>query len=230
MWTKRKWVSPHFRQTIRDVNPVLRSPLPSLLCWSLIVACLFFNQVAFATPMLPRQSRLSAGESRPRLSPVGWMSRLAKKTHPPDVALQVKLVYASRQGTKAQDPRLLRDLPTLNHIYDFNDFRLMRVKRHRSHYGAQVHVSLAPRYRMSLRPLRYDRKMRKIAIRVTMSRQKRMSNGKPSSRRAAYQKKARWKAYFSVNLRLQDGGKIALVGPVYLNGRSLVILSAKKLR
>jgi hypothetical protein len=134
------------------------------------------------------------------------------------VRLTVKVVYAYTRSRKKIDPRLKRDLPVLNGMFDFNVYRLRYRIVRKARYKQRVTISISPRYRVSFLPTQYDPVHKKIAIRAFFLRKKRVARRKRRGKR--------FKQYATTSFRLQEGGKLAIMGPAYRYGRSLLILSA----
>lgn len=165
----------------------------------------------FSTPTTDRTSPtpLQINERHPT-------QRIAQK-QPPHVQLTVKLVYAYTQDKKSVDPDLQKDLPSLKRMFDFNVYRLLRTIRHSIPYKKALIVPINENYQVQLNPQHYHAQEQKIALRTTFLHRKRANKNN---------KIARFNAYASTHLRLQNGGKVAFLGPAYHYGRILLIVTA----
>jgi hypothetical protein len=138
--------------------------------------------------------------------------RDARAQHQPSLIMKIKLIYAHNSDEKRIDPDLRDDLPSLG-MYDFDSYKLLNSSKQLTPYQTLLPIPISQRYKINIRPKSFDEKEKKISIHADFLHRK---NDKKD-----------YRSYASMVFRLQNGGKIAIVGPSYLHGRALLILSAR---
>jgi len=101
-------------------------------------------------------------------------------------------------------------------MFGFNTYRLLKIHRHTISCKQALIVTLNKNYQVQLSAKKFDKVNNKIKIQAVFLRRKRAINSK----------KARFTSYASAQFRLQNGGKVAFLGPSYEYGRILIILSS----
>lgn len=199
----------------------IQHPLRALLFCSIPLLCITLLNPTSASalpqpPQKPMHKTISTTK-KPRL-PRKLSQNKNDHTTRGKVRLTVKLVYAYTRARPSVDRRLQRDLPSLRKIYDFNTYRLVRILRHSVAYKQALIVPISSNYQVQLSPQHYNGKERKIAIQTTFLHRLRPKNAR----------RAKFSAYATASIRLQNGGKVAFLGPAYRYGRALLILRARR--
>ncbi|MBK07681.1 MAG: hypothetical protein CL920_33405 [Deltaproteobacteria bacterium] len=168
-------------------------------------------------PFLSSQKATSKLQLRNKTLPRTKRPRKVARYRFRKVRLNVKIVYAYTQDKRSVDRRLQRDLPSLRKLFDYNVYRLLRVVKHTIPFRRALIVPISARYQVQLSPKDFNKRTQKISIRATFLKRIRHRR----------EERPRFAAYASALIKLQNGGKVAFLGPSYQYGRILLILDAQ---
>lgn len=177
-----------------------------------LFAALLIPFSSYAKPQRTQQGTLTSWFTL--LQPMFAQIRLVQQFGQPTVSMRIKLVYAYTSEKKYVDPALRKDIPSLG-LYDFNSYKLLKKSTHQIEYKRNLQVKVNDRYTIELSPQAFNKRQSKIAIRATFLR-----------RRPTTRQKNRYVSYATTLFRLQNGGKVALMGPFHKEGRAMLILHA----